>query len=118
MVGGGLEGRYIVHRQKGVVVFVEADAGTPQFTFDEGVTVEPVAGVEGKEAGEADDDRPQHFVANIEVVMGEAAAPGSEETVVGIGGGILGHADAEGAALFHALEDEIDAVAGTLLHTA
>jgi len=38
--------------------------------------------------------------------------------VVGILGGILRDADAEGAALFHALEDEVDAVSPRLLHAA
>ena len=52
-----------------------------QFLLDEGVAVEPVGGMEGKEAGDAHDDRPQDFVPDVEVVVGEAApldAPGCD----------------------------------------
>ena len=47
--------------------------------------------------------------------MGKAAALMGEDTVIGVLGGILGHADAECAALFHALEDEVDAVFAAFL---
>ena len=89
-----------------------------EFPLDEGMAVEPVGGVEGEEAGHADDDRSQDLVADVEVVVGEAATLVRQDAVVGILGGILRHADAEGAALFHAFEDEVDAVSPTLLHAA
>ena len=96
----------------------KADAGALQFPLDEGVAVEPVGGVKGKEAGHADDDRPQDLVPDVEVVVGEAAPLVRQDAVVGVLGGILRYADAEGAALFHALEDEVDAVGPTLLQAA
>ena len=37
----------------GVRVLMEGDAGAFEFPVDEGVAVEPVGGVEGKEAGHA-----------------------------------------------------------------
>ena len=89
-----------------------------QFPLDEGVAVEPVGGVKGKEAGHTDDDRPQDLVTDVEVVVGKAAALVRQDAVVGVLSGILGYADAECAPLFHALEDEVDAVGATLLHAA
>jgi hypothetical protein len=57
-VGGSLQRRRVVHRQEGVVVLVKADTGALEFAFDEGVAIEPVSSVEGKETGHPDDDRP------------------------------------------------------------
>ena len=115
-VGGSLQRRRVVHCQEGVVVLVKAHTGALEFPFDEGVAIEPVGSVEGKETGHADDDRPQHLVPDIEVVGGKAAPLVRQDAVVRILGGKLGHGNAEGAALFHALEDEIDAIGPTLLH--
>src|SRR5260370_41464827 len=52
-VGGGLQGRDVVHRQEGVVILAEADSGFGQFAFDERVAVEPVRGGEGEEGSHA-----------------------------------------------------------------
>jgi hypothetical protein len=41
----------IVNRQECVVVLVEADPLSVQLLFEEGVTVEPISGLEGKQAG-------------------------------------------------------------------
>src|SRR5688572_11684296 len=117
-VGGCLQGGDVVHGQKGVVVFVKADAGALQFPLHEGVAVEPIGSMERKETGHADDDRPQHLIADVEVIVGKAAALVSEDAVVGILRGKLWHGDAEGPALFHALEDEVDAVGPVFLHAA
>jgi len=48
------------------------------------MTVEPVGGVEGKKRCHADDDRPERFVPNIEVIMGETAGLMRQDAVVGI----------------------------------
>ena len=82
------------------------------------MAVQPVGGMERKEAGHADNDRPQHFVPDVEVEVREAAALGRQDAVVWILGGILRYRDAEGTALFHAFEDEIDTVGPALLHAA
>ena len=50
--------------------------------------------------------------------MGEAASFVRENTMVRIFRRKFGHADAEGSALLHALEDEVDAVGVLLLHAA
>src|SRR5215831_21405070 len=108
----------MVHRQESVVVLMQSDVGALEFPLDEAVAVEPVGGVEGKEAGHANDDRPQNLVTDVAVVMGKAAALVREDAVVGILGGILRDGDAEGATLFHAFEDEVDTVSPTLLHAS
>ncbi len=117
-VGGGLQSGHVVHGQEGVVVLAEADLVSVQFLLDEGVAVEPVGGMEGKEGGHAHDDRPQHLVPDVEVVMGETAALMRQDAVVGVLRREFGDADAEGAALFHALEDEVDAIGILPLHAA
>ena len=80
------------------------------------MAVQPVGGLEGKEGRHAHDDRPEDLVADVEVVMREAAALMREDAVVGVLGGKLRQADAEGRPLLHALEDEVDAVGVVLLH--
>ena len=117
-IGGGLQGCHVVYGEEGVVIFAEADSGFGQFALDEGVTVEPICGMEGKVGGHAHEDGSQDFIPDVEVVMGEAAALVCEDAVVGVLGGILGHADAEGTTLLHAFEDEIDSIRAFLLHPA
>ena len=78
-VGGGLQRRDIVDGQEGVVVFAKADLLSVQFLLHERVAVEPVRGLEREERGHAHDDRPEDFIADVEVVMGEAAASDAPE---------------------------------------
>src|SRR6266568_7805484 len=113
-----LQRRYIVHGEEGIVVLAEADVGPLQLPLDERVAIEPVRGVEREEACHAQDDGPQNFIVDVEVVMRETAALVREDAVVWVSGGILRDGDAERPALFHALEDEVDAVSVRLLDTA
>ena len=83
-VGSSLQGRDVVHGQKGVVVLAKADLIPIQFLLDEGVTIEIVGGVEGEERGYADDDGPEDLIAEVEVVMGEAACLVRQNPVIGI----------------------------------
>src|SRR5271157_131428 len=115
-ISSGLEGGDIVDGQKRVVVLAEADRVAGQFLFDEGVTVEIVGGLERETGGDAHHHRPQGFIAQVEIVVRETTALGSEDAVVGILGGELGDGTAEGGPLFHALKDEIHPVAGGALH--
>ena len=94
---------------------MEGDGGTLQFALDEGVAVEPIGGVERKETSHPDDNRSQHLIPDVEVVVRQAAALVRQDAVVGVLGGVLGNGDTEGAALLHALEDEVGAA---LLHAA
>src|SRR5262245_59459736 len=95
-------------------MLVESDAGAQQFSLDEGVAIEPVGGVEREEAGHTDDNRPQDLVPDIEVVMGEAAPLVRQNSVVGVLRGILRYRDPKSPSLFHALENEVDAINTTL----
>ena len=71
--------------------------------------VEPVGSVEGEKSGNAEDDRPEDFIPNVEIIVGEATALVRQDAVVGILGGIFGDGNAEGAALFPTRENEINA---------
>ncbi len=117
-VGGRLQLGHIVHRQESVVVFPQGNLLSLQFLLHERVAIEPAGGVKRKEARHAHDDGPQNLVPDVEVVMGEAAGLMRQDAVVGILRGILRHADPEPAALFHALEDEVDAESLPVLHAA
>src|SRR6266545_1623659 len=117
-VGGRLQGGGVIDGQEGVIVFAEADFFPVQFLFDEGVAVEVVGGLEGKEGGHAQHHRPQGFIPQVEVVMGVSAALLAQNPMVGILGRELGNGATESGPLFHALENEIDAIAGGPLHAA
>src|SRR5436305_9911866 len=103
-----LQHRYILHGEEGIVVLTKADVGPLQLLLDERVAVEPVGGMNRKEAGHTQDDGPQNFIPNVEVVMGETAALVRQDAVVGVLGGILRNGDAKRPALFHALEEEVN----------
>src|ERR1700730_11829519 len=59
-----------------------------------------------------------HFIVNGKGIVREAATLRCQDSVVGVLGRILGHADPEGGPLFHALENEIDSVGALLAHSA
>jgi hypothetical protein len=117
-VCGGLQCGNVVDREEGVVVFAKADLRPLELLFDEAVAVEIVGGLEGEERGHSEDDRAEGFIANVEVVMREAAALVREDAVIGILGGVFGHGDAKRGSLLHALEDEVDAVGVGPCHAA
>jgi hypothetical protein len=72
-VGGCLQFGDIVYLQEGVVVFAEAKLLSLQFLLYERVPVQPVGRMEGEKRCHTDDDRPQRLIANVEIVVGEAA---------------------------------------------
>src|SRR5215831_6796420 len=106
----------IRHPQEGVVVFAKLNPGTAQLLLDEMMTVEIVGDGKRQERGDAQRDRAQHRVADIEVVMSVTRALFGNDAEIWIGSGILRHRDPEVAADLHALEDEIDAEALLSLH--
>jgi hypothetical protein len=83
---------------------------------DEVVAVEPIGGVKGEETGDPDHHRTEDLVAEVEVIVSEAAALFGQEAVVRVSGGILGRSGTKGRALLHALEDEVHTVEVSLLH--
>ncbi len=96
---------------------MEADVGSIQFLFDEGVAVEPVGGVKRKEGGHPQHHRSQNLIPDVKIVVRETAALVRQDAVVRVLGGIFRDTDAESPALFHALEDEIDSVTVLLEQT-
>src|SRR5215475_12097344 len=118
LVGGGLQRRDVVNSKKGIVRLAEADLPPLQFLLDETVTIEVIAGLEREEGGYPHHDWTEDRIADVEVVMREAAALVRQDPVIWIFGRVFRHGDAKGRALLHALEDEIDAVGAALRHAA
>src|SRR3974377_276966 len=76
------------------VVLAEADPRPPQLLLDEAVAVEVIGGLEGKERRYQQDHRPEHLVADVEVVVREAAALMREDAVMRVLARIFRQADA------------------------
>ena len=89
-----------------------------ELMLDEAVAVEVVGGSEREKGGHTHDDRAEHFVVDVEIVVDKPAPLVGEDTVVGVLGGIFRHSDAEGRADLHALENEVHAVGVLLDHSA
>ncbi len=70
--------------------------------------IDVVRRVEGEKRSDSQHYRAKDFIADVEVVVGEAAAVLVQDAVIGIVGGKFGQDGAKGLALFHALEDEVD----------
>src|SRR6516164_1150861 len=117
-VGGGLQRRDVVDSNKGIVGLVETDLPPLQLLFDETVPIEVIARLEREEGGYPHHDRTEDLIADVEVVVREAAALVRQDPVIWIFGRVFRHGDAKGGALLHALEDEIDAVGAPLRHVA
>ena len=107
----------VVDSQEGIVVFAEADLRPLEFLFDEAVAVKIVGGLEGEEGGHTHHHGAENFIADVEVIVREAAALVGKDAVVRVLGGIFRHADAEGRPLLHAFENEVDAVSVVLRHS-
>src|SRR6201981_1636118 len=117
-VGGGLQRGDVVDGEEGIVGLAEADLRALQLLLDEAVAVEVVGGLEREERGDPHHHWAQGFVAEVEVVVREAAALAGEDAVIWIRGGVFGNADAKARPLLHALEDEVDAVGVVPGHAA
>ena len=118
LIGGRLEGGDIVNRHKGIVILAEADLGVSELMLDEVVAVEVVGGSEREERSHTHHDWAEHFVVDVEIVVGEPTPLVGEDAVVGVLGGIFRHGDAEARADLHALENEVHAVGVLLEHSA
>src|ERR1700752_1543849 len=118
LIGRSLQGGHVVDRQKGVVILAEANFGVSELMLDEAVAVEVVRGSEREERGHTHHHRTEHFVVDVEIVVGEAAPLVGEDAVVGVLGGIFLYGDAEGWVDLHALENEVYAVSVLSHHSA
>src|SRR6202048_1627053 len=83
-IGGRLQRRDVGDGEEGVVGLAEADLRPLQLLLDEAVAVEVVGGPEREERGHAHHHRAQGFVAEVEVVVCEAAALAGEDPVIWI----------------------------------
>lgn len=97
-IGSGLQRGESVNSQQGVVVFAEADLAAVQLLLHEGVAVEVVGTLKGEGGCHPHDGGPQHFIANVVVVVREAAPLVRQNAMVGILRGTLRQADGEGRA--------------------
>ena len=82
-IGGGLQRGHVIHREKGVVGLAEADPRSVQLLLDEAVAIEVIRGLERQERGDPHDHRAEGFVADVEIVVGEAAALTRQDAVIG-----------------------------------
>ena len=117
-IGSGLKSLGVGNGKKSVVVFAKLDSATFQFYLNEVMTVEPIGGVKGQERSHSQHQGSQSWVADIKVVVGEAAAAFAQDLVIRISGGELGLSRAQGGSLLHALEDEVDPIALGSFHAA
>src|SRR5262249_32706808 len=118
VVGGGVEGGEVGDSKKGIGGLAEAVLPPLQFLLDETVTIEVIAGLEREEGGDPHHDWTEDRIADVKIIMREAAALVRQDSVMGIFGRVFRHGDAKGRALLHALEDEIDAVGAPLRDAA
>src|SRR5690348_8065197 len=115
-VGGGLQGGRICGRQEGVVILAECDFAAQQFPLDVVMAVQIIRDLERQEGTHAHCYRSQHFIANVKVIVGVAAALSRDDAVVRILDGVPRHRGPEGWSHFHALQNEIDPEAILALH--
>lgn len=106
----------VINGQKGIILFSEGNAGSIQFGFEKGVTVDPVSGLEGEKGSDSYDHGSQFRISEVEVVMGKPAARFMEDRMIGIFRGKLGGAAAKGGPLLHTLVDEVDAISILTFH--
>jgi hypothetical protein len=92
-VGGLLQGRDIVNGEECVVVLAKANACTIELLLDVVVAVEVIRRLERKEGCHPHDHGTQDFIADVEVVVGEAALLAGQDAVIGILGRELRHGD-------------------------
>src|SRR4249919_1654110 len=86
---------HVINGQEGIVVFAEADLRAVEFLLDEAVAIEVISRLEGEERGHTHDHGAKSLIADVEIVVGEAAALAGEDAVVRVLGGIFRHADAK-----------------------
>lgn len=117
-IGSRLKSLGIGNRKKSIVVFAKLDCAPFQFYLDEVMAVEPIGGVKGQEGSHSQHQGSQSGVADIKVVVGEAAAAFAQDLVIRISGGELGLSRAQGGSLLHALEDKVNPIALGSFHAA
>ena len=77
-----------------------------------------IAGLEWEERGHPHHHRAENRIADVEIVVREAAALVGQDAIIWILARVFRHGDAKGGSLLHALEDEVDAVGVGPCHAA
>src|SRR5207237_8383219 len=80
------------------------------------MSIEPIAGAEGKKRPDAQDHGAEYFIANVEVVVGVTRPMPPDDAITRIFGRVLRRAGAEVRARFHSFEDEVNAKAFATFH--
>lgn len=117
-LGSGLKGLGIGSGKKGVVVLTEVNPNTVKLGLNEIMAIEPIGGVKGKEGGHPHHYSSEPLVSDIEVIVGKASSVFAQDPVTGVSRGKFRLTGAKGGTVFHALKDEVEAVAVVSLHTA
>src|SRR6202008_3252127 len=117
-VGGSLQGTDIVNGEETICVLAKGDLVAIELLLDEVVAVEVIRRLEGKERRHTHDHGTEDFIADVEVVVGEAALLPGQDAVVGILGRELRRWVTKARPRLHALEDEVDAVSVPAHHFA
>src|SRR6267143_371283 len=117
-IRGRLQSLGIRNREEGIVVLPEGDLLAEKFLFHKGMAIDVVGGMKGEKRCDPHDHGAENFIAQVEVVVREAAALFVQDAVVGIGGGKLGQDGAKGLALLQAFENEVHAMLVLALHAA
>ena len=102
-VGRRLQRRHVVDGEESVVILAEADPRPLQLLLDEAVAVEIVGSCGRARRSHPHNHRSERLVADIEIVMREAAALVRDDAVVRVLGRVFRQADAVGRPLLHAL---------------
>src|SRR5262249_13177929 len=96
-------------------IIAKGDLRALQLLLHEAVPVEVIRRLEGKECRHAHHEGPENFIADVEVVVGEAALLTGQDAVIWIFGRKLRDGDTKTRSLLHALEDEVN-TEGVLPH--
>ena len=81
-VGRRLQRRDVIDGEESVVVLAEADPCPLQLLLDEAVAVEIGGGLKREEGSHPQGHRSERLVADVEVIVGEAAALTRDDAVV------------------------------------
>ena len=117
-IRGSLEKFWVFDCEECVIVLAERDFEPLKFSFDKGMAVEVIGSLKREEGTDTQDHRTQDFVADVKVIMGEAAALWRQDPMVGILGGELRHCGTKSRPLFHAFKDEINPITVRPFHAS
>ena len=90
-VGCLLQGLHVSDAHERVVVFAELHSGLPQPSLDIGVAVEVITGFKRDESPHAQNHRPHHLVAQVEIVIAITCAMPVQDRILSRSAGFPRH---------------------------